>query len=85
MCQVFIFISKHYQDFQDFITCDVIDMDKCHILLGRPWQYDVDAIHRRRENIYVFTLKGKRVAMRLIPLTIRSTKKRVPSLVYPRN
>ena len=32
MCQVLIFIDKHYQDF----CCDVIDMDKCHILLGKP-------------------------------------------------
>ena len=33
LCQVPIFCSKHYQD---FVTCDVIDMNKCHILLGRP-------------------------------------------------
>jgi len=36
--QVPIFIGKYYQD---FVTCDVVDMDKCHILLVRPWQHDV--------------------------------------------
>ena len=71
LCQVSIFIGKHYQD---FVTCNVIDVDKCNILLERSWQHDVDATHRGRENIYVFTWKGRRVAMRLIPPTIRSTK-----------
>lgn len=25
--------------------CDVVNMDVCHILLGRPWQFDRSAIH----------------------------------------
>ena len=33
LCQVLIFIGKRYQD---SVTFDVVDMDKCHILLGRP-------------------------------------------------
>ena len=49
-------------------------MNKCHILLGRPWQHDVDATHQERENMYMFTWKGKRVAMRPISPTTRSTK-----------
>ena len=28
-----ISIDKFYQD---FVACDVVDMDTCHILLGRP-------------------------------------------------
>ena len=32
-CHVPISIGKFYRD---PITCDVVDMDKCHILLGRP-------------------------------------------------
>jgi len=43
LCQVPIFIGKHYQD---SVSCDVVDMDKCHILLGRLWKHDVDATHR---------------------------------------
>ena len=26
--------------YNDKILCDVIPMDVCHLLLGRPWQYD---------------------------------------------
>jgi len=34
LCHVSIAISKFYQN---SVTFDVIDMDKCYILLGRPW------------------------------------------------
>lgn len=27
------------------VLCNVLDIDACHLLLGRPWQYDVNAIH----------------------------------------
>ena len=26
--------------YQDEVLCDVIPMDICHMLLGRPWQFD---------------------------------------------
>jgi len=42
VCHVSISIGKFYQD---YVTCDVVVMDKCHILLGRPLQHDVDATH----------------------------------------
>ncbi|GJR79013.1 hypothetical protein Tco_0149798 [Tanacetum coccineum] len=28
------------------VTCDVVDMEACHVLLGRPWKHDVDATHQ---------------------------------------
>ena len=31
---------------------DVVDMDACHILFGRPWQYDLNAKHLGRKNMY---------------------------------
>nr|GMD29224.1 transposon Ty3-I Gag-Pol polyprotein [Ipomoea batatas] len=34
VCHVPVSIGKSYQD---TVTCEVIDMDACHILLGRPW------------------------------------------------
>jgi len=82
LCQVPISIGKHDQD---SVTYNVVDMDKCHILLGRPWQYDVEAIHRERENIYMLTWKDKRVTMRPILPTTKSTKKRVPSPISKTN
>jgi hypothetical protein len=33
-------IGKHYSD---SILYDVMEMDACHLILGRPWQFDVDA------------------------------------------
>lgn len=29
------------------VVCHVVDMNACHLLLGRPWQFDVDAVHRK--------------------------------------
>lgn len=32
-------------------------MDVTHILLGRPWLYDLDVTNHGRENTYVFKYK----------------------------
>jgi hypothetical protein len=32
------------------ILCDVIPMDVCHVVLGRPWNYDNNFIHDGRNN-----------------------------------
>ena len=78
LCHVPIFFSKFYQD---FVACDIVDMDKCHVLLGRPWQHDVDATHKGKENIYIFTWKGKRIVMKPITPTPKSAKQRMFKLV----
>ncbi|KAG5531974.1 hypothetical protein RHGRI_026552 [Rhododendron griersonianum] len=46
VCCIPLSIGKSYRD---AITCDVVDMDACHVLLGRPWQYDVDIVHKGRD------------------------------------
>nr|GEZ53992.1 RNA-directed DNA polymerase [Tanacetum cinerariifolium] len=38
-----IAIGKPYND---LVTCDVVDMEACHVLLERPWQHDVDSTHQ---------------------------------------
>ena len=35
-------------------------MDTCHLILGRPWQYDVDTTHRCKDNVYAFFKNGKK-------------------------
>ncbi|GJX22684.1 reverse transcriptase, partial [Tanacetum coccineum] len=40
------------------VYCDIVDMDACHLLFGRPWQFDVDARHDGRDNIYRLEKKG---------------------------
>ena len=37
---------------------DVVPMDACHILLGRPWQYDRGTMHDGTLNIYSFFVKN---------------------------
>ena len=41
-------------------------MDVCHILLGRPWQYDRNAKHDGRKNVYELGKDG--IKHKLIPL-----------------
>ena len=38
-------------------------MDASHLLLGRPWQFDVDVTYKGRHNVYVFTWGEKNIVM----------------------
>ncbi|GKC22987.1 transposon ty3-I gag-pol polyprotein [Tanacetum coccineum] len=69
ICKVPITIGKHYNE---LVTCDVVDMEACHVLLGRPWQHDMDATHQGKSNIYLFKWGGKTIAM--LPLGVVSPK-----------
>ncbi|KAK9714967.1 hypothetical protein RND81_06G134000 [Saponaria officinalis] len=40
-------IGKTYSD---QVLCDVIPMDACHILLGRPWEFDRNVTHFGKDN-----------------------------------
>jgi hypothetical protein len=54
-------------DFKDKVLCDVVEMDASHILLGRPWQFDVDFVHHYRKNTYSITKDGKTFTMKPLP------------------
>jgi hypothetical protein len=45
----------------DNVWCDVVSMDACHILLGRPWQYDRSVLHNGRKNTYTLNTKRKKI------------------------
>jgi hypothetical protein len=45
--------------YRDEILCDVIPMDVCHVLLGRPWKYDRNFIHDGRKNTYTLEKNGR--------------------------
>ena len=47
--------------YKDEVYCDVVDMDACQLLFGRPWQYDVDAQHSGRNNTYQVTKDGGQI------------------------
>ena len=59
-CLVKFTIGKFYKD---EIWCDVIPMDACHIVLGRPWQYDRKVTHDGEKNTYTFWKDGSKVVM----------------------
>jgi hypothetical protein len=53
--------------YSDYADCDVVPMEACSLLLGRPWEYENDAHHHCRRNKYTFMHKGKKIT--LLPLT----------------
>ena len=44
----------------DEVLCDIMPMDCCHILLGRPWKYDIYVVHDGRLNQYTLLVNGKK-------------------------
>lgn len=70
VCRVPLSIGKSYSD---EISCEVLDMDACHIILGRPWQFDRGMTHKGRENTYFLTWNGHKIALLpLVPATLGS-------------
>ena len=61
-CKVPFSIRKY----QDKVYCDVVDMDACQLLFEKPWQYDLDAQHARKDNFYWLEKDGVRFT--LLPL-----------------
>ncbi|GJX61172.1 transposon ty3-I gag-pol polyprotein [Tanacetum coccineum] len=61
-------ISKSYSD---ELWCDVIPMDACHVLLGRPWQFDRRVVHDGYLNTYSFNFNNRRIV--LTPITPSKT------------
>jgi hypothetical protein len=53
--------------YHDYVDCDVVPMQTCSVLLGRPWQYDNSVTHYGRTNSYTLVFKGKTI--NLLPLT----------------
>ena len=48
------------------MLCDIIDMNSCDVLLGRPWQYDCRVVHDCVRNVFTIKKGGKKFS--LIPL-----------------
>ncbi|XP_023639598.1 uncharacterized protein LOC111830943 [Capsella rubella] len=49
--------------YKDSLTCDVVPMDACHLLLGSPWEYDRDATHRGKSNTYSFVFDDRTITL----------------------
>ena len=52
------------RDYNDEIYCDVLPMDVAHVLLGRPWLYDLNVTNFGKDNIYSLKYKGKNIILR---------------------
>jgi hypothetical protein len=46
--------------YSDYADCDVIPIETCSLLLGRPWQYDTDSLHHGRSNHILSCLKARK-------------------------
>jgi hypothetical protein len=58
--------------YRNDILCEVIPMDVCHLLLGKPWKYDINVIHDGIKNTYTLE-KNCRMHM-LLPIEDKKEK-----------
>jgi hypothetical protein len=66
-------------DYRDKILCDVIPMDVCHVLLGRPWQFDRKVVHDGRMNTYTLEKDGE--THTLLPIKDKKAEPEVSSTI----
>ncbi|XP_060195130.1 uncharacterized protein LOC132624354 [Lycium barbarum] len=59
-----VLVKFKIRAYQDEVKCDVVPMQACHLLLGRPWQYDRAAIHDGRANTYAVQSEGKSLILK---------------------
>ncbi|GKC92212.1 reverse transcriptase [Tanacetum coccineum] len=61
-CSIWFSIEKY----KDEMLFNVVDTDACHIILGKPLVYDLNAIYNIEDNSYKFQHNGGRFI--LVPL-----------------
>ena len=49
--------------YKDQVSCDVVAMDACHLLLGMPWQYDRRVTHDGFTNSYSFSFNNTKIVL----------------------
>eukprot|EP00253_Pinus_taeda_P031505 PITA_31505 len=59
-------VEFHIGQYKDKVTCDIMSMDLCHILLGRLWSYDRKVIHDGEKDCYKFFQDG--IKHMLVPM-----------------
>eukprot|EP00253_Pinus_taeda_P016052 PITA_16052 len=57
--------------YKDKVVCDIMPMDVCHTLLGRPWQYYRKMVHNGLTNYYKFVKDG--IKHMLVPIKDEGT------------
>ncbi|XP_073121957.1 uncharacterized protein [Henckelia pumila] len=70
-------------NYVDEVLCDVVPMQACHILLGRPWQFDRRVVHDGFKNRYSFVMKKEPIIF--LPMTPKQVSPCVvPVLLVPK-
>ena len=62
MCPSYFF---YWVKYKDHVWCDMVNMDACHLLLGRPWQYDHRVTHDGHANTYSFQFNNTKIVLLL--------------------
>ncbi|XP_035551732.1 uncharacterized protein LOC118349895 [Juglans regia] len=60
-------VPIQFLEYKDRIWCDVIPMDVGHVILGRPWLFDLDVTIHGRSNSYSFVFNGKKIHLNPLP------------------
>ena len=53
--------------YEDEVWCDVVPMEACHILLGRPWQFDKRVSFDGYLNQYTFSHLNRKITLAALP------------------
>lgn len=78
MCHVPFSIEKIYKS---NVVSNIVDMDACHLLLGRSWQFNMNVVHRGRDNVYKLWWNSKKV--RLVSLTNKKKNPKAEGHNFP--
>ena len=54
------------ESYIDEVTCDVVPLDVCQVMLGSPYLFDRDGVLERRKQQYTFTKDGTKFVIRAI-------------------
>ena len=49
--------------YKDPVWCNMVTMDACHLLLGRPWQYDRRVTYDGYANTYSFNFNNTKIVL----------------------
>jgi hypothetical protein len=69
--------------YKDKTWCDVVAMDACHLLLGRPWQYDRNVHHDGRKNTYSLLVDNVKITLLPNPGDVYKPPKEVGHTLLP--
>ncbi|XP_056858293.1 uncharacterized protein LOC130507621, partial [Raphanus sativus] len=65
--------------YRDRIYCDIAPIDFCHLLLGRPWEYDRKIIHDGAKNTYSFLWNNHQIVLVPSPETALASSSHAPA------